>query len=274
MMYSQSNNSLIEKIRRIPEISSIFVTYTLLFPTCELLKTVILLLHQLYLIITNPFGAPRIISHIFWAGFENVGLVLNQMQRGMRTLSSPFIRVLGFDLLVGTDDPFGHGDDFEYFDDDNHGGMASTAINGGYQQGSFRPLSNNLPLSVGVGGIPELERVDSCKNVSHGNTNGNSFDFAGSERLKEIDVKSNGDSVRDDKCGFKSTSGTSAGNAKPVKRPNKVESNAIHSRVARYDAEGLNPAFLTEEEYPPGWLMYHPKHGVITREKLIEFERH
>lgn len=43
-------------------------------------------------------------------------------------------------------------------------------------------------------------------------------------------------------------------------------------REIRYDIKDLPPAFENEEDYPPGWLMYHPKHGVRTREFLMELE--
>ena len=45
------------------------------------------------------------------------------------------------------------------------------------------------------------------------------------------------------------------------------------ARVVRYDIDDLPPAFENEEDYPPGWLVYHPVHGVITRERLLELER-
>ena len=30
----------------------------------------------------------------------------------------------------------------------------------------------------------------------------------------------------------------------------------------------IEPAFPSDQQYPPGWLMYHPTHGVVTKEKL------
>lgn len=44
-------------------------------------------------------------------------------------------------------------------------------------------------------------------------------------------------------------------------------------REVRYDINDLPPAFENEEDYPPGWLMYHPKYGVRTREYLLEQEQ-
>lgn len=44
------------------------------------------------------------------------------------------------------------------------------------------------------------------------------------------------------------------------------------TREVRYDIDDLPPAFENEEDYPPGWLMYHPKYGVRTREFLLEQE--
>ena len=45
------------------------------------------------------------------------------------------------------------------------------------------------------------------------------------------------------------------------------------ARVVSYDIRDLAPAFENAEDYPPGWLMYHPVHGVITRERFLELER-
>ena len=41
-------------------------------------------------------------------------------------------------------------------------------------------------------------------------------------------------------------------------------------RKVRYDNAGLPPAFEREEDYPAGWIMYHPKFGVTTREHLVQ----
>jgi len=265
---SQFNISLWGKIQQIPRMSYIFVTYVLLSPLFGLVQTMISLLHQCNLMISNPFEAPQLISHIFWVGFENAGLVLNQMQLGMRTLFSPVIRILGFDLLMGTDNPFGHGENFEYIDDDSHSGMGSTANSGDYRQGM------NFPFSVGIRGVPELERVDSCNISKHGSTDENNCEKAGPERSIENNNNPNGNAVSNDNHKFESPLETSDGNANFVEGTNKVECNAFNGHDARYDTESLNPAFLAEEEYPQGWLMYHPKHGVITREKLIELEGH
>jgi len=51
-----------------------------------------------------------------------------------------------------------------------------------------------------------------------------------------------------------------------------LNSNSV-IREVRYDINDLPPAFENEQDYPPGWLMYHPKHGVRTREYLMEQER-
>jgi len=51
-----------------------------------------------------------------------------------------------------------------------------------------------------------------------------------------------------------------------------LDSNSA-TREVRYDIDDLPPAFENEEDYPRGWLMYHPKCGVRTREFLLEQER-
>lgn len=43
-------------------------------------------------------------------------------------------------------------------------------------------------------------------------------------------------------------------------------------REVRYGINDLPPAFENDEDYPSGWLMYHPKYGVRTREYLLELE--
>ena len=45
------------------------------------------------------------------------------------------------------------------------------------------------------------------------------------------------------------------------------------SREVRYHIRDLPPAFEVDEDHPPGWLMYRPEHGVITRERLLGLER-
>lgn len=38
----------------------------------------------------------------------------------------------------------------------------------------------------------------------------------------------------------------------------------------QYNSDKLPSAFLKDDEYPPGWLVYHPEYGVITLEKILE----
>lgn len=35
----------------------------------------------------------------------------------------------------------------------------------------------------------------------------------------------------------------------------------------------LEPAFLHDKDYPPGWMVYHPVLGVVAKEKADEFDR-
>lgn len=44
-------------------------------------------------------------------------------------------------------------------------------------------------------------------------------------------------------------------------------------RTIRYDVDELPPAFISNEDYPPGWLVYHPKYGVVMIEKLLELDK-
>lgn len=63
------------------------------------------------------------------------------------------------------------------------------------------------------------------------------------------------------------------GHVAAIKEKPKTRTNQSSvGRVVRYDINDLPPAFENEEDYPVGWLMYHPKHGVRTREYLMELE--
>lgn len=50
------------------------------------------------------------------------------------------------------------------------------------------------------------------------------------------------------------------------------QSNQVEERSIRYDIDELPPAFLSDDGYPPGWLVYHPECGVVTLEKLLELD--
>jgi len=89
-----------------------------------------------------------------------------------------------------------------------------------------------------------------------------------SDAIPELEDKTNNDVGADhdhDKAdaanGYDTIPATEAG----------LDSNSS-TREIRYDIDDLPPAFENEEDYPPGWLMYHPKYGVRTREFLLEQE--
>jgi hypothetical protein len=41
----------------------------------------------------------------------------------------------------------------------------------------------------------------------------------------------------------------------------------------KYDVNDLPPAFLTEAEYPSGWLVYDPRYGVVLIENLLRLNK-
>jgi hypothetical protein len=47
----------------------------------------------------------------------------------------------------------------------------------------------------------------------------------------------------------------------------------IEQKTICYDLNKLPPAFLSEKDYPKGWLVYHPIYGVITREVSLELNK-
>ena len=86
--------------------------------------------------------------------------------------------------------------------------------------------------------------------------------------LEEKDVNDNEHSKNDNVEGK-----TANGHIAAIKETTKARTNPSSiGRVVRYDINDLPPAFENEEDYPVGWLMYHPKHGVRTREYLMELE--
>lgn len=86
--------------------------------------------------------------------------------------------------------------------------------------------------------------------------------------LEEKDVNDNEHSKNDNVEGK-----TANGRIAAIKETTKARTNPSSvGRVVRYDINDLPPAFENEEDYPVGWLMYHPKHGVRTREYLMELE--
>lgn len=51
----------------------------------------------------------------------------------------------------------------------------------------------------------------------------------------------------------------------------KYHQQNLHSTgTINYDSKELPPAFISENDYPKGWLVYHPEHKVINLEKLLQ----
>ena len=88
------------------------------------------------------------------------------------------------------------------------------------------------------------------------------------DNIPELEDKSNND-VGDDND--KKANSVNGHGVTQATKPRSNSKSAI--REVRYDINDLPPAFENEEDYPEGWLMYHPEHGVITRERFLELER-
>ena len=208
---------------------------------------------------------------------DNATFVLNQMQWGMRVLFSPIMRIFGFDIVTNGVDNTGSS-----LGRDADGATGREGGAGYYRQGgAFRPLSK-LSFSSSGGDVPELELVDSsakndenneacsstCEKV-HGAVDGTTFE--------QSNWSSKGGEGRQSQIASAKTAASSLGS---TENNGSSGNNLIQGKVVgigdrrpiRYDMEGLEPTFLTEEEYPPGWLVYHPVHGVITREKALEWD--
>lgn len=87
--------------------------------------------------------------------------------------------------------------------------------------------------------------------------------------LEEKAINNNDEHSENDNVEGKAANGHNAAIKETTKARTKPSSVG---RVVRHDINDLPPAFENEEDYPVGWLMYHPKHGVRTREYLMEFE--
>jgi len=91
------------------------------------------------------------------------------------------------------------------------------------------------------------------------------------DTIPELEEKAiiNNENCENDNVEGKAANGHNAA----IKETTKTRTNPSSvGRVVRYDINDLPPAFENEEDYPVGWLMYHPKHGVRTREYLMELE--
>lgn len=88
------------------------------------------------------------------------------------------------------------------------------------------------------------------------------------DNIPELEDKSNNDVGADHDKKANSVNGHGVTQATKPRRNSKSS-----KREVRYDINDLPPAFENEEDYPPGWLMYHPKYGVRTREYLLAQEQ-
>jgi hypothetical protein len=53
-------------------------------------------------------------------------------------------------------------------------------------------------------------------------------------------------------------------------RQSRLKQELPTEKRIRYDIDELPPAFLSNDKYPSGWLVYHPEYGVVVIEKLVE----
>jgi hypothetical protein len=60
-------------------------------------------------------------------------------------------------------------------------------------------------------------------------------------------------------------------NHHPDGRSPSPSTSSIGSCSAHTDT--IEPAFLNEEDYPPGWLVYHPVLGVVPKEEADQYDR-
>ena len=51
--------------------------------------------------------------------------------------------------------------------------------------------------------------------------------------------------------------------------PKYQRQNQQSTRTIHYDSRELPPAFISKNDYPKGWLVYHPEYKVIHLEKLL-----
>lgn len=56
-------------------------------------------------------------------------------------------------------------------------------------------------------------------------------------------------------------------------RTSRPPSQASSSSSASISSTELEPAFLNDEDYPPGWLLYHPILGVVSKEVADAYDR-
>lgn len=49
-----------------------------------------------------------------------------------------------------------------------------------------------------------------------------------------------------------------------------INNEQCASLKPRQKSGEIEPAFLDPDQYPPGWLLYHPDYGIIRKEELID----
>ena len=276
--------SLISYMKQILKIVSILSTHLLFSPLLSLWGTTQQSLHLLLLLIENPMQIRLVLSNALFSITANGRDFLDQIRWKLSEFFYPLIRIWGLDygelrnpaavadVRPGQDVSIRVGQDVR---------ESSYAVSDGYRQRVFQPLRMTANISFSVSNsVPELEFVDPARKDLRSGAKINDGDkeafgkenllfFSGNKcgKIKERDLLSSASSV--------AMKETKTGNQRE-ERENDINMEKYHMKhqqsVVRYDMEGLEPAFLNEEQYPIGWLVYHPKHGVITREKLLEME--
>jgi hypothetical protein len=56
-------------------------------------------------------------------------------------------------------------------------------------------------------------------------------------------------------------------------RSSSPSMSSSSSPVPRPPNDGIEPAFLNENDYPPGWLVYHPALGVVPKEEADQYDK-
>jgi hypothetical protein len=62
-------------------------------------------------------------------------------------------------------------------------------------------------------------------------------------------------------------------NVIPLTNDNETTSNGMVKKRKSHDAmDELEPAFLRDEDYPPGWMVYHPILGVVLKTEADKYQ--
>jgi|UPI000581AB8F hypothetical protein len=136
---------------------------------------------------------------------------------------------------------------------------------------AIRPLQQRKQLRIRtstLGSLPELEEVakpisESLSSSAQPQFNNDIFDSVGEEKKEYASLESLDAIVSE--IASSQSSREPLGAAK--------DGNGLPHHPIDWSNQELEPAFLNDSDYPPGWMVYHSLLGVVAKNEAEEYER-